>query len=196
MTGAAGRYRDVTRASMPGELPREGARTAHDLIRHGVVADPNPCLVGRRQRVAINIKTDSLEREYAHGRITPAAYGAARTYKAVLERSRQPVSGSGSWNVSIKVDRVISHELKILSKIAKAQDADAMLRDTAPVVGMRGQQVLEMVLLDEVTLTEVARRMTGSADRQQVIYYSQLFRDSVEALAEHWCRRDRCAPRA
>ncbi len=195
MAAAAGRHKDVTRATMPGELPREGARTAHDLVRHGVVADPNPSLLGRRQRAAINIKTDALEREYGQDRITPAAYGAARTYKAVLERSRRPVTGAGSWSFGSKVDQVISHELKILGMIEKAQNADAMLHDTAPAIGMRGQRVLELVLLDEVSLTEVARRMTGSANRQHVIYYSQLFRDTVEALAEHWCRRDRCAPR-
>ena len=236
MGTSAGRYTDVSRLSVPGELPPESRSSrrgsaapsrprlvpgpddrrrhqeARELeaerlargrapgqgvhIKHGGVADPNPSLAGRRQRVAINITTDALEREHAHGRITSAGYWAGRRYKAVLERSRRPVSGAGSWDIGSKVDQVVSHELKILGVIAKAEDADAMVRDTAPAIGLRGQRVLELVLLDEVSLTEVARHMTGSADRMHVIYYSQLFRDSVETLAEHWCRPDRCAPRA
>ena len=55
-----------------------------------------------------NIKTGALAREYAQDRITPAAYGAARTYKAVLERLRRPVSGARSWNFGSKVDQVLS----------------------------------------------------------------------------------------
>ena len=226
MTASAGRYRDVASAPVPGELPREGrvligyleappkrgakpkpfhkpdAKTGTPVflgglqIRHGREADPNPSLRGKSQKVAVNIKTDPLEREHANKRISDVGYVAACTYRKVLQRSRRPASAGGAWSSGDRVDQVISHEITILDRIEHADDAVTMIRDTAPAVGMRGQRVLELALADELTLTEVARRMTGSDDRQAVIYYSRLFRDSCEALAEHWGRRDRRPPRS
>ena len=156
------------------------------FVKHGVVDDPNPSLRGRRQRAAINIKTDALESEYARGRISEAGYWAGRTYKAVLERSRRPLSGGGAWNPGNRVDQVISHEIAILERIANADDAVGMLNETSRVLGILGQRILELVLVDELTITAAAKRIRGRDDRQTVIYWSQRFRESCELLAEHW----------
>ena len=193
--GTIGRYNDLGRASTPGDLPRQTKATEHSHVRHGVVPDPNPSLRGKRQRAAINVKTDALEREYASGRISEAAYQAARTYQSVLERSRRPLSAGGQWSGGERVDHVVCHDTAILDRIDSAGAAVEMLRDTAPAIGMLGQRVLELVLVDELTLTTIATRMRGEG-KQHVIYFSTLFRDSCEALANHWSRRDRRAPRA
>ena len=232
---AAGRYRDVSRSSTPGDLPTEGPgaappsvmrvgpgltasstreradqqtlRAEHRrkqassrpagaaaFVKHGVVDDPNPSLRGRRQRAAINIKTDALESEYARGRISEAGYWAGRTYKAVLERSRRPLSSGGAWNPGNRVDQVISHEIAILERIANADDAVGMLNETSRVLGILGQRILELVLVDELTITAAAKRIRNRDDRQTVIYWSQRFRESCELLAEHWCGPRNRAP--
>ncbi len=169
---------------------------AAPFVKHGVVDDPNPTLRGRRQRAAINIKTDALESEYARGRISEAGYWAARTYKAVLERSRRPLSAGGAWNPGNRVDQVISHETAVLDRIGNAEDAVKMLNETSRVLGMLGQRILELVLVDEMTITAAAKRIRGRDDRQTVIYWSNRFRESCELLAEHWCSRHNRAPRA
>ena len=195
MGTTAGRYTDVSRAPVPGDLPKAGKVHERCQIAHGVVDDPNPSLRGRRQKAAINIKTDALEFEYARGRISEAGYWAGRTYKAVLERSRTPLSGGGAWNAGDRVDQVISHEIKILDRIARAQDAATMIRDTAPVVGMLGQRILELVLVDELTIAAAAKRIKGRDDRQTVIFWAEQFRSSCELLADFWCGPRQRAPR-
>ena len=196
MVNAANRYGSASRgrAATPGELPAEGRLRPHVNIAHAIVDDPNPALRGRKQRVAVNRMTDGLEHEYSRGRISDAGYWAARTYGLVLERSRGTIGGA-SWSTGDKVDQVVNHEHKILSGIAKAQDAVAMIRDTAPAIGMTGQRILELVLVEGMTLTAAADRLDGRGDRQAVIFWSQTFRRSCELLAEHWCGRRNKAPR-
>ncbi len=196
MVNATNRYGSAARgrAATPGELPAEGRLRPGVHIAHAIVDDPNPALRGRKQRVAINRMTDGLEHEHSRGRISDAGYWAARTYGLVLERSRGTVGGA-SWIGSDRVDQVVSHELKILNGIARAQDAVAMIRDTAPAIGMIGQRILELVLVEGLTLTAAADRLDGRGDRQAVIFWSQTFRRSCELLADHWCGPRKRAPR-
>jgi hypothetical protein len=69
----AGRYIGVKSATCPGELPRIGIRGPIEIAQ-GSAEDPNPALKGRRQRVAVNVRTDALEQEYSYGRINEASY--------------------------------------------------------------------------------------------------------------------------
>ena len=195
MVNATNRYSDFARAATPGELPREGRRNVGVAIVHATVNDPNPTLRGGKQRAAINRMTDSLEYEYSRKRITDAGYWAGRTYQVVLERSRGTVSGSSAWSAGDRVDQVVNHEHVILTRLARAEDAVAMICDTAPVVGATGQRILDLVLSEGLTLGAAAERLDGSSDRMAVIFWSETFRRSCEALADHWCSRRSRAPR-
>jgi hypothetical protein len=194
MAASAGRFRDVAKATMPGELPAEG-RAGQLVIRHGVVPDPNIALRGKRQRVAINIQTDALENEHARHRISDAAYWAARTWAAVMERSRPSVSGAGAWNPGNRVDMVLSHELAVLNRIARAADAVAVCRDVRPAIGLSGEAILTLVLLEGLALRAAAARLSGKSGTSEVFFWSETFRRSCEALADHWCSRHARPPR-
>lgn len=196
MVAQVGRYRDVARAGMPGDLPREGKRRSHIQIKHGAVADPNPACEGKRQRVAINVNTDAIEREYANGRLSEAGYWAGRTYGRVLERSRPGAAGGSLWDLGDRVDHTSSHELAILGRISRAQDAVAMIAETAPVLGLRAQRLLELVLVEGLAIGIAGERICGGRSRQDVIFWATLFRNACEDLADFWCSGRRRAPRA
>jgi len=192
-----GRYRQVSLAPVPGDhLPREGQVNPHVEIRHGVVDDPNGTLRGRRQRVAINLRTDALEQEYAYERISEAAYRAGRLYQAVLERSGFQPSLNG-WRAEPKVDSSPQHDAALVRALESAADAVRLLDETRPIIGMLGERVLVLVLGERMTLTEVAARMaggdpkTGRASKHAASMYAWTFRQALEALADHWARGKR-----
>jgi hypothetical protein len=180
-----GRYSKTNRATIPGELPEEtrrGRGSPRREIRHAEVPDPNPALKGRRQRVAINIRVDALEHELARGRISEAVHLAGRVFRRVLEKSRTPPGSLSQWMKGDRVDQVIAHELKILRGIANAQASDVMLQEVRPIIGRVGEHLLIKVLIDGLSLTQVAGLM-GNSSKHGVFYCSETFRRSLEALA-------------
>ena len=190
-----GRYRDAASALQPGDLPPEGkAQNGQFQVKHGAIDDPNPALRGKRQKVAINVKTDALENEYAYGRISEAAYRAALAYQHVLALGAGKPSGGAQWQQGDRVDVVVAQELSILRGIDNADRALNMVREALPIIGMLGAKVMHMVLIERLTLTDVAMGIAGKAERMQVNFYAETFRQSCEQLAEHWSRsiRQRC----
>ncbi len=184
-----GRYRGVASALHPGDLPREGsARTGKQLVKHGAVGDPNPALRGKRQKVAINIKTDALENEYAYGRISEAGYRAALVYQRVLDKAAGRPSGGGQWLQGDRVDVVVAQELAILRGIDSADKALNMVRSALPVIGMLGAKVMRMALVERLTIADIARQMSGKSERTQVAFHAETFRQSCEALASYWSK--------
>lgn len=183
----AGRY-GLARASSPGELPPEGRDPGrpHLEIVHGVVDDPNPTFRGERQRVAINKNTDALEREYKYGRISESAYRAGNVYGCVLEKSEGAATGGGQWMEGDRVDVVVAHELAIINGLDRAAASVHMLTDTAKVVGVLGQRVLGLVLVKRMTLEQVCESISGRSDKLAKSFYAETFRQSLEALADHW----------
>jgi hypothetical protein len=191
-----GRY-GLARARTPGALPKEGvhkSRPQLDIV-HGVVDDPNPSFRGERQRAAVNKNTDALEREHKNGRVSDAGYRAGRAYQLVLERSGGSATGGGQWVEGDRVDAVLAHEVAIVRNIDRARATVSMLDDTAKVVGLLGQKVLELVLLKRRTLEQVCTDISGRDDKLARSFYAHLFRHSLEALADHWSSRASRWPR-
>ena len=182
---AVGRYTDVGRAIEPGELPRQGERRKQH-VKHGAVDDPNPALKGKRQRVAVNVKTDALESEYAYGRISEAAYRAGRAYQHVLELAGGRPTGGGQWMEGARVDAPRAHEAAIVRGLKTAKRALEVEREALPIIGVLGANVLRMVLGDRLTIAEVAVACDGAATRWTIGFYAETFRRSLEAIADEW----------
>lgn len=187
-----GRYIGVAAAVAPGEhLLPQGQGPARTMIAHGSVPDPNPTFKGQKQRVMVNRKTDALELEYSYKRISESAYLAGRTYQSVLERSRPPATGTGQFRQGDRVDCVIAAELKMLNRITSAQDAVAMLDNSARVVGQIGGRVLELALYDGMMLPEIAVMLSQRPpDRRVKDAYAVVFRLTLEHLADHWAEQN------
>jgi len=184
----AGRYSQVSLARPPGDhLPKEGRQGAHITVVHGAVDDPNSTLRGRRQRVAINAQTDPLEYEYSRGRMSEAAYRAGRIYQRILERSGQMPTGS-QWRQGDRVDAATAHELAIIRAIETATAAVRMLDDLRPIIGMMGERILYMALIERKPLSDISQRMTQSNDRHATRWAGWMFRQALEAIADHWAK--------
>lgn len=187
-----GRYEAVGSASDPGPLPREGGRGDHVAIRHGVVDDPNAPRSGRRQRVAINIRTDPLELEYSRGRLSEAAYSTGRTYQRVIERA-SGVRTMSSWRDNDCVDVGISGDHAIIAALDRASQAVRMRDEVRPIIGLLGERILALTLGDGLTFAETAERLGAyggepSARRHAASFYAWTFRQSLEILAAEWQR--------
>jgi len=134
------------------DLPAAGLRLAGKIeVRHGYVADPNPALRGRRQRVALNARHDALEAEYARGRISDGAYAAGQMLTSVFEMARGRRSCGAAFEFGDRVDRALAHEAAIVSRLQRAAEACAVEGQVRGVVGPWGLLVLQAVLADGLT---------------------------------------------
>ncbi len=191
-----GRYKGVSLAPVAWCEPlKEGIVNAHLEIRHAAVDDPNPALKGRRQRVAVNARTDALEQEYAYHRISEAAYRVGRRYQRTLEKSGFLPNLGRSWQSEPRVDCSRKPDAALVHALQSAQDANAMLAETRPIVGLLGERILRSVLGEGLSLAQTAERMGSGGDLTQsgkgpakhvIALYAWQFREALEALAEHW----------
>jgi len=168
------------------------AATSHLIdLQFGDVDDPAPGGVRRRRRVAINTRTDTLEQEYAHGRLSEAAYRSGRIYQRVLERSGNSSSFSSSWPSLGRIDNSADPDAHIVRRLDNAAEAVAMLQETRPIVGIHGERILTLVLGQGLSLGEAAARLMtggGSISRHATSFYAWLFRQVLEALADFWSK--------
>jgi len=189
-----GRYSGTAGAVLPGDLPREGKRRGDVHVVHGTVSDPNPALTGR-QKVAINRNTDALEFAYSRKLVSDGAYSAGRVYQAVLERAAGIIAADGEIAFGVRSDPVSARDFAMMYRIHNAREAVEMIDETARVVGMVGGMVLEKTLgIERLTIAELSRRAGGG--RLTAAYYSRVFQDSLENLADFWAMKCERQPRA
>lgn len=187
--GTLGRYDDVNRAAVPGDLERQGKRAGGKIVvRHGAVDDPNPAFRGKRQRVAINVHSSALEAERAYGRISEAAYHAGRIYEAIIEASSgSRLGGSGSNEGTDRGSVIVRQLMAIVSSLDRAQRAVDLEADVRRALGRDAEFLLRLVLGESRTFKQVAEangRTSGRASAE----VGHAFRLAVESLAVHWGR--------
>jgi hypothetical protein len=185
-----GRYHAVGAAADPGALPREGKGRPHATIRHGAIEDP--ALRGRRQRVAINIRTDALEQEYARGRLSEQAYRAGRVYQRVLERA-EGLRTASAWRDGDRVDTGFARDLTLVRALDTAAQAIRLREEVRPIIGLLAERILALTLGEGLTLTQTAERLAGAPDsspagRHAAGFYAWTFRQALEALGAEWHR--------
>ncbi|MDJ0449228.1 hypothetical protein [Methylocystis sp. JR02] len=186
-----GRYDRVEEAVHPGPaLPHAPKRMKGKIeIVTAAVEDPNP--VGseklRRQRVAVNIAGDTLEREYAYGRISTPAYQVGVIYRETIESScgrlRHPTTFELSGGRG-------SQELLIIRRMEIAERAVAIQEEVRSAIGETDEQLLRAVLGDGLTFGEIAR-LEGRHGKRAMARIATRFREALQALATDWRQRGR-----
>jgi hypothetical protein len=177
-----GRYDRVEEATHPGPALPRAPRRMRGKVEIAIAAVPDPNPIGgeklRRQRVAVNVARDPLEREYAYHRISTAAYLAGRTFERILEEAR---IGGGSASIEPSVGRG-DHEAMIARAIDRAYAAVAACWEVRSKCGERGQRILRAVLGDRHSFTEIALAYGLGRDRGARKIAAE-FREALEALA-------------
>ena len=88
-----------------------------------------------------------------------------------------------------RVDVMVAQDLAILRAIDSTDRALTMVRNALPVIGLLGAKVMRMALVERLTMTDIAMQMAGKAERMQVAFHAETFRQSCAALATYWSRR-------
>jgi hypothetical protein len=155
-----GRYEAVEEAAHPGPaLPR--LRLAGRVeTRIAAVPDPNPARRGR-QRVAVNVACDALEREYAYGRLSASAYAAGRAYQRALEAQRL---GLGELRLE-RAGGVGDYGAAAARALDRAAAAVAMQDVARRAVGQWAELILRGVLGERLSLTQAAAAMGKGGKR-------------------------------
>lgn len=182
-----GRYDRVEEAVHPGPaLPRTPKRMKGKVeIVVAAVEDPNP--IGgeklRRQRVAVNIARDPLEREHAYHRISTAAYQAGRTFERILEAAQ---IGGGSASLE-RSGGAGDHEAVVAKSIDRAAAAVTAESEARSACGQRGVLILRAVLGDRQTFAQIAAAEGLGAKRGPPRIAAE-FREALAGLAKYWER--------
>ncbi|WP_157235092.1 hypothetical protein [Methylosinus sp. LW4] len=178
-----GRYDHVEEAVHPGPaLPRAPKRMKGKVeIVVAAVDDPNP--VGaeklRRQRVAVNVARDTLEREYAYGRITREQYDAGRLFERVLEAARI----GGRCASTERIGGVGDHEAMIAKAMDRAVAAVDFEMKVRSACGGRATLILRAILGEGQTFTQIASAERLGATRGKASIAHE-FRSALTTLAK------------
>lgn len=177
-----GRYDSGARnLTAPGELPAEGLQGKAE-IRHAAVPDPNPSFTGQRQRAAINIRVDLLEREYAGGRLTEGAYRAGLLIQAALQVIA--LSGRGQWGEGSRVDPAQVSDAIMVDALHKASLAVKLFDRIKREVGNHDAKLLKMTLGEGLTIEQVVAKFGAPVSAWTTRYQLKRFRDALEFVSE------------
>lgn len=167
---------EINKALVPGgELPKKGEKYNRHIM-HAAVTSPDEFAEGRKQKVAINI-TDTLEREYAYGRINLTEYMAGKLYRGDLD-----VNNDDQWNME-RIDYSSSEENKILHCLHIARHNIKMIKIGSQAAGIYGARILKLILIDNKSISETAS--LEEYDHAKGVYFiGETFRVSLTQLAK------------
>jgi hypothetical protein len=176
--------------SIPGpDLPREGSRAGGKIqLVHAIVDDPNTTLdpgaktVGRRkQRAAVNCKTDLLEEEHKLGSISYPGYKTACRYQDIMEVS----SGQHGGGISMEPSSGVGdRDMTMVRKLDRAARAVAWDDAARRAVGRDAWLLLRAVLGDKQTFTQIAQQSGYKSWRGPKKIRGE-FHEAVEGLSIH-----------
>jgi hypothetical protein len=165
----------------PGDQLGEPTAARRRDTRIAAVRDPfDP---NRRLLATVNIRTDLLELEYAHNRISEAALRIGREIQSKLERLSQVGTGN-QWRQGDRVDQYQRHEEVIVNMLEAANASEALFSWIARCLGRANLDVkiLRNLLGDNMSYAAVAIHHGKRGDRG-VRYIAERFRDALEVLA-------------
>jgi hypothetical protein len=169
-----GRYSSVQGLSGP-ELPREGRRAGGKIeIVHGQEIDPffadgldlpsrGRTPGPRRQRVAINTRTDILEYEHGRGRLTPAAYATGRYIDAVLEAANGRRSGREFGERCREQLSPLSLQHAMAARIDAGRAAGFLKQAMTQEIGPETARIVVLIIGESLSFREIAR-MDGRSE--------------------------------
>lgn len=148
-----------------------------------IAAVPDPYDPSRRLLATVNIRTDLLELEYAHNRISESALRIGRQIQSALERTSQ-VGAGNQWRQGDRVDQYQRHEEVIVDKLSAAREIDALFMW---IRGMLGQENLDCKIIRNILGDNLSYGQTavlhGKRGDRGIRYIAERFRDALEALA-------------
>src|SRR6478609_6870998 len=177
-----GRY-DIRDAAMPpGDSLGEPTGTRRRNTR--IAAIPDPYEPGRRLLATVNIRTDLLELEYSHNRISESALRVGRQIQQKLEALSR-VGAGNQWSQGDRVDQYQRHEEVIVTKLEAARDAESLFNWIGRSLGRDSldRKILRNLLGDNMSYGAVAV-LHGKRGDRGVRYIAERFRDALETLAE------------
>lgn len=148
-----------------------------------IAAIPDPLDPTRRHLASVNIRTDLLEYEYSHRRLSEAALRVGRQIQSALERTAQ-VGAGNQWRQGDRVDQYQRHEEVIVSKLEVAREIKALFLWVRKCLGRENIdcKILRNILGDNMSYGSTAVLYGKRGDRG-VRYIAQRFRDALETLA-------------
>ncbi|HXY57824.1 MAG TPA: hypothetical protein VEH76_04505 [Methylocystis sp.] len=220
-TRLIGRYSPLSGVS-GGELPRAGARAGGKIeIVHGHEVDPEAppessaqsgaasAPAGRkRRRVAINARTDLLEYEHQHGRLSPQAYAVGRYVDAILEAANGRRGGVEFGERNRVAISAYSLQQALAARMDAAREAARLKEAMAREIGRECARVVSLVIGDGLLFRDIARMeaMTcgkakegaplgakGRDCERAARRIAGLFRHGLEELAAVWEKKGRPA---
>jgi hypothetical protein len=123
---------------------------------------------------------DTLEREYAHGRISLPGYGAAKIYQRILEASEGRSPGP-----MLARDAPHEHVLETANDLAREMTDRQMALEHKALVASNlgdGARLLNAVLLDGATFSEIAAE-AGLRSKWAINRVAHQFIRACDALA-------------
>ncbi len=164
----------------PGEALGEPTEARRRYTRVAAIPDPyDPG--GRRLLATINLRTDILETELAHGRISQAAHHAGREIQGILERTSKTGAGN-QWNSGDRVDAHQRKEEQVVANLETARKIQSHFAWMRRVLGEFDCRIIRHVLGDAMSYGACAALYGKPGDRG-VSYIAARFRDGLEALA-------------
>jgi len=157
-----------------------------------VAAIPDPYDIGGRRLLAtINIRTDILELELAHNRISQAAFLVGREIQSLFEKAATTGAGN-QWNSGDRVDQYERKESKIEANFALAKKIESYAATWRRVFGHDNIdcKILRNILGDQMSYGACAV-LHGKRGDRGARYIAQRFRDALEALAAAQAARGR-----
>ncbi|MTW19384.1 hypothetical protein GJ689_24650 [Rhodoplanes serenus] len=151
-----------------------------------VVID-DPMEPGAKLLATVNRRTDVLEDERSHGRISEAAYQVGREIQAAFERQSR-IGSSSNWNEGGRVDMAERHELAIGYAVRDAKRVQDLVRRVEAAVGVVGARVLRQIIGDRVPFSAYAAQI-GRAGERGTTAAADRFRWLLEATADHFAAR-------
>lgn len=166
----------------PGEQLGEPTTARRRHTRIAAIPDPfNPG--GKRLLASVNIRTDLLELEHAHNRISGPALLAGREMQQMFEQATR-VGAGGQWNSGDRVDQCRRKEQQIVKHLETARKIEAHAAWVRRCLGQHNIdcRILRDILGDQLSYGASAVRHGKKGDRG-ARYIAQRFRDALETLA-------------
>ncbi len=177
-----GHYNVSDAVMPPGDQLGEATDTRRRFTKIAAITDPlDPG--GRRLLATINVRTDLLELELAHNRISQAAFLIGREIQDKLEQQTRTGAGN-QWNSGDRVDQYQQHELHIVAGLELAREIQAYFSWIGRCLGRASIdcRLLRDILGERLSYGACAT-MHGKLGDRGTRYIAQRFRDALEALA-------------
>lgn len=142
---------------------------------------------GETYTATFNRRTDLLEYEKAHERLSEQQYLVGRQVQEVLERAR-PAGCGGGWSQGDRVDAELSKEITILRSITSAHEVRKLFDRIRQEVGPPDADLLRDILGERQAFADVAAQR-GGIRKHDTSYYARRFRDALETLVEAFAAR-------